>query len=209
MLRVTFSIVRKSIKNGSPFQAVGRAARWQPCVVSKNCDRHYTIRFPTQSTQGTTVGETTFPSSSTTAAEHLDDDFLDSEEMHDTNEQPRHYHTMSATRTMSSASSSSVKRVQYDEDYDEYTLHMTPTQTTSCNESFENLEMIHHDDVFDVRETRREWDSSRGEGNEEDSDMIRYENEVPYEDFEELEEDWTLMHAEHNSGDSGEAEDHW
>lgn len=54
--------------------------------------------------------------------------------------------------------------VNYDEDYDECNLHMTPAsaQTSNHHEEFDGIEILQHEDVFDIRETRNHlWKEDR------------------------------------------------
>ena len=100
-------------------------------------------------------------------------------------------------------------KLSYDEDYDEFTLHMTPTSMTSQDaEQISELEMIRHDDVqwqtnstLDIGGEELDF-TIAGEAlaylNKEDQYIYQTNDE-----FAEFEEDWEIMHSQPgNSGGS-------
>lgn len=181
----------------------------------------------------------------TTVMEHLDyEDVMDTSDVLDQEEELRNANgssgeyertytttitkTMSASPSSSSSSSSSGDNnfISYDEDYDEYNLHTPPSTPTHSNYET-NLdqveELLHHDDVYDVRDTRRVWDSMHSSGsgggkdNEHQEGEEEGENIIPPEawfqepEYDEIEEDWETMHCkveQSKKRNAQRAEDH-
>mmetsp|Transcript_31842 Transcript_31842/g.68766 ORF Transcript_31842/g.68766 Transcript_31842/m.68766 type:complete len:228 (+) Transcript_31842:942-1625(+) len=88
----------------------------------------------------------------------------------------------------------------YDQDYDEYNLHMTPSSTTSQDgEHLSELDMIRPDDVGAVLGDKVPCSYY----NDEDDEYFDYE--VTQDGCYEFEEDWEIMHNLNleKSGDSG------
>ena len=136
----------------------------------------------------------------------------------------RIYREMSPNRTVQSfegESTTSSSSSSFEYDYDEDNLHMPVSQTTSMDyEDNTGCDSLGMDDVMDIREARRAWDSDMealhlAEEEGTDCDGVGESEEDWYtssadaadggEGFVEMEEDWEILHERAHAADGAGA----
>ena len=97
-------------------------------------------------------------------------------------------------------------KVAYDEDYDQFNSHMTPSSMQSQDyEELNNLEMIQHEDV-ETSDVLRVSDGATqnpvAETMDSDGNLMSCYNcrQLEDTDYMELEEDWEIMHQSLQKG---------
>ncbi|KAL3803258.1 hypothetical protein ACHAWO_005615 [Cyclotella atomus] len=137
-------------------------------------------------------------------------------DFHDDDSYERYSQMIPRNITKDAASiSNNQDDITYDEDYDQFYSHMTPSSMTSQDhEHLDSLEMIQHDDVeptvglrINNPVTDIEYNEAMAEGDPpcydaKAADYVRLEDR----EYVELEEDWEIMHQCHRQGKTSQYE---
>ena len=119
-------------------------------------------------------------------------------DFHDDDDYERYSQMIPRNITQNAASmASSQDDIAYDEDYDQFYSHMTPSSIENQDhEELESLEMVQHEDVGPSEQRHAGNDSILYEASTQEP--LSYAEQVEEEEFVELEEDWEIMHQNLN-----------